>query len=104
MKGKPQNPDHAVARAARIFAELKRCAEAGEPCPCNEALAADNGCGKTHVINILNLLIVAGMIEIERGNRDRIVTICATGKKTAGTIKARHHSARYNTMPMEVVA
>lgn len=86
--------EHAVQRAGRIFAVIKRAADAGETCPTNDTLAERFSCGTTSIVNALAFLEAAGMIAVARGNAQRVVTIIATGHKTAGTVGKPHWSRR----------
>lgn len=71
--------------ARAMFAMITLAAEADEPCPSNRALASALGFGSEgHVPAVLNRIQAAGLIRIERGRTSRIVTILASGKRTAG--------------------
>lgn len=88
---------HAVEMAGKIFAALKQCAAVGSECPSNKQLAERVGYKSTaSVSDAINFLATAGMIEVERGNHNRVITICATGKRTAGVVRKAHHSAAIN--------
>lgn len=90
MPASPEQHEHAVQRASKIFAVIKQAAERGEACPTNAILAERFGCGRARICAALNFLECAGMIEVERGNDRRVVAICATGQKTAGTVGKPH--------------
>lgn len=88
---------HAVEMAGKIFKALRLCAEAGLECPSNRQLAERVGYKSTaSVSDAINFLATAGMIDVERGNHNRVVTICASGKRTAGEVRKAHHSAAIN--------
>lgn len=94
MPASPEQREHAVARAGKIFAILRETAERGEVCPTNDILAERFGCGTTVIVNALAFLEGAGMIAVERGSDKRVVTILASGKRTAGKIRRPHWSRR----------
>lgn len=59
-------------------------AEAGKPCPTNEALAVAMGCESPWVgQKVVGQLEEAGWITVERFNKARVATIKDTGKSTA---------------------
>lgn len=78
--------EHAVERAAKIFALLRQAAERGETCPSNAILAERFGMRTGVIVSAFNFLVCNGMIEVERTSNARVVTICATGKRTASTL------------------
>lgn len=99
MPASAEAQENAVTKAASIFRLIKLAAENGLECPTNAALAEAVGYRSTaNVAKALSFLAVAGMIEIERFNHTRIVTIVASGKKTAGAIRKPHHSAKINAV------
>jgi DNA-binding FadR family transcriptional regulator len=81
--------EHAVARAGKIFALLRQCAERGETCPKNAVLAERFSVGTSAIVSAFNFLECSGMIAIERVSNARVVTICATGKQTASELHRR---------------
>jgi DNA-binding MarR family transcriptional regulator len=86
---------HAIAqRRIRIFSLLKEAAERRAPCPKNYQLAVRLGCGIATVSAAIADLETAGLIKVERGNSSRVVTICASGARTAGTIREQHWRRR----------
>jgi DNA-binding transcriptional regulator YhcF (GntR family) len=89
-----EQKEHAVQRAGKIFGLLKQAAERGERCPTNRMLGERFGCGDQAIVSAFHFLESCGMITVERGNDRRVVTICATGKRTLGTVKKPHWSAR----------
>lgn len=73
--------------AARMLDLLTRTAAAGKPCPSNTVLGISLGLkGKDGARYVFGELVKVGAISVEnRGPKlRRIVTICATGKRTAG--------------------
>lgn len=75
----------AAARDADILDRLTRCAREGRPCPTNAELAVVLGVeGTTGACNALKRLEQSGLIKVERFAVHRIVTIVATGERTAG--------------------
>lgn len=77
----------AQQKEVRLYAELTRCAELGLPCPTADDLACligeeDGGAISTTVL-VMQRLEKQGLIHVERYQRSRVVTIMATGKKTA---------------------
>lgn len=85
---------HAVERAARIFGLLKAVAARGDVCPTNALLRERFGVGDQSIVSAFHFLESNGMITVERGNARRVVTIRATGQRTAGTVTKMHWSAR----------
>jgi DNA-binding FadR family transcriptional regulator len=94
MSASLEQREHAVQRAGKIFALLRQAAERGESCPTNSALRERFGCGDQAIVSAFHFLESCGMIEVRRGNDHRVVTIRATGKSTAGTVRKPHWSAR----------
>lgn len=94
MPASQASQEHAVARAGKIYAIVKGCAERGEVCPTNAILAERFGCGQARICAALHFLESAGMIVVHRMNATRIVWIRATGLRTAGEIGKPHWSAR----------
>lgn len=80
--------EHAVERAAKIFTLIKQAAQRGEVCPTNAILGERFGVRPKSISSSLSFLEANGMIEVERGNAWRVVTICATGAKTADLRRA----------------
>lgn len=76
------------------FAAIKRAAESGAACPTNIELAAIAGKSDSAVPTILDRLANRGLISVERGRRNRVVTILETGARTAGTVGRPHWSTR----------
>lgn len=97
MPASPEQSATKLERAAKIFEIIKSCAERGEPCPTNKILAERFGLASSAKISdAISFLHVAGMIEVKRMHARRIVTICATGKSTAGKPGKPHWSALSN--------
>lgn len=86
--------EHAVDRAAKVFALVKQAALRRLPCPSNADLAERFAVKPNTISRAFNFLEANGMIQIERGQCDRVVTICATGDRTSGIISAEHHTRR----------
>lgn len=93
MSASGEQKQHALDRAAKVFAIVKQAAERGEACPTNKVLAERFGCRPNTISRCFNFLEAAGMVSVERFSDSRIVTIRATGKKTAGSPGAPHWSA-----------
>lgn len=82
-------------RASVALAAIKRAAEAGEPCPSNLQLARLIGAESMSAgANVVSFLAATGVISVERGSSNRVVTVHSIGKSTAGRVKAPHWSAR----------
>ena len=97
MSASTDQREHAVARARRILDLLKQAADHDDEGPSNALLAERVGYGSTSsVADAISFLATCGLIEVQRANHTRVVTICATGKSTAGTVRKAHHSARVN--------
>lgn len=94
MSASPEQREHAVERASRIFVVIRDAADRGEPCPTNAVLAERFGVGTSVIVNALHFLESCGMIVVSRSNASRIVTIRATGKQTAGKVYAPHWTER----------
>lgn len=94
MPASPEQREHAVDRAGKIFALIRQAAERGEACPTNKVLATRFACGTQTIVSALHFLESCGMIRIRRGNDHRVVTICASGKQTVGRVKAPHWTER----------
>lgn len=94
MAASPEQREHAVERASRIFAVIRDAAERNQRCPSNAILAERFGVGATAIVNALHFLESVGMIVVSRSNASRIVTIRATGKQTAGKLHAPHWTER----------
>jgi hypothetical protein len=83
------------ASSASVFAMIERAAMLGERCPSNFAIMAAIGAGSPSAgPKVLERLVRRGLIEVQRGNNSRVVTIVASGKRTAGIIKAPHWRER----------
>ena len=82
--------------ARAMFAMIALAAEADEPCPPNRAIAGTLGLSSVgHVPALLNHIQAAGLIRIERGLSSRIVTILASGERTAGEPGRIHRRHRF---------
>ncbi len=95
----------AVLGDNRVFDALVRAASEGVRCPGNDELALVAGFhGSATSSASLKRLEAAGKIAVERGNCSRVVTIIATGKKTAGVVSAPHwrDRAKASTIVAEV--
>lgn len=74
-----------------FYAILDAAARKGEVCPSNTALADRMGFNSTATAcRYIDRLVDAELITVQRGSHSRIVTILATGMKTAGTITKPH--------------
>jgi transcriptional regulator of acetoin/glycerol metabolism len=77
-------------RVQRLFQILERAANADAPCPANAELASLLGYKTpSNISGMLNLMAVAGLIEVSGNSHGHVVTICRTGKRTAGLVKLR---------------
>lgn len=106
MTGRDAPPPLPLAPRDRVvYAMLVRAAEAGEPCPCNAEIAAVLGSTSVGAASeCVSRLERDGWIAVERGNRQRVVTILATGRRTAGVIAAPHWRQRIATIATTAVA
>jgi len=78
-----------------ILAAVERAANAGDECPTNIELADLAGLNSVGASSgALSRLQQRGLVVIERGPMHRVVTIVATGKKTAGVVTVPHWSER----------
>lgn len=94
MPASPEQREHAVERAGKIFALIRQAAERGERCPTNRVLGTRFGVGNQTIVSAFHFLESCGMIRVERGHDRRVVTICATGKSTTGSIRKPHFTRR----------
>lgn len=94
MSASAQSRQHAVDRSAKIYGILKQAAAQRETCPTNGALAERFNCGTTVIVDAFNFLEANGMIKVERGGHNRVVTIFATGERTLGKVTKPHWSKR----------
>lgn len=75
-----------------VYSALVRAAEAGAPCPTNAVLRDVTGhASPSSVVNAIKRLEEAGTITVLRFHRDRVVTITATGHKTAAPACTKPH-------------
>lgn len=74
-----------------VLRMIVRAAERGEKCPTNDCIAAAIGAASpSSGPTVLDRLARRGLITVERGNMLRVVTVLATGKRTAGVVKRDH--------------
>lgn len=86
------------ASIATLYGALLRAADRGERCPTNEVICGLIGATSVSAPpRLMGIMERRGMIRVERGQRDRIVHIVATGKRTAGKIGAKHWRDREPT-------
>ena len=72
-------------RLRRAYDILCRAAENGAICPTNDALADMLGLSRADKASgYIALLETMGFITVQRGRKNRVVTIVNTGEKTAG--------------------
>ena len=76
-----------LQKEVALYAELTRCAELGLACPTADACAAiigeDDGGSISTTVLVMHRLEKQGLIHVERYQRSRVVTIIASGKRTA---------------------
>lgn len=78
-------------REKLAFDAIVLAAERGEPCPSNADLCGVAGLQSVGLTStIVSRLESQGYVAIQRGHRARVVTIVATGQRTAGTIATPH--------------
>lgn len=76
---------------ATTLAMIEGAAEAGLPCPSNPDIAERHGFSSVSSgARSIERLEGAGLIRVERGNCSRVVTILASGKRTAGVVGKPH--------------
>lgn len=76
---------------AIVLKMIESAAERGEKCPSNDCIAGAIGAASpSSGPTVLDRLARRGLITVERGNMLRVVTILATGKRTAGVVKRDH--------------
>ena len=82
----------------RILAMLERAADAGQPCPTNAEITEALGTSSLSTApDTIARLERDGLITVERGIRSRVVTIVATGHRTAGEITTPHWTSMGQT-------
>ena len=75
-------------RVPVVMKMLRGAAERREPCPDNNLItAAIGGSSPSSAAHIVSLLETMGMIEVERGQSFRVITIVDTGQRTAGVVR-----------------
>ena len=86
----------------RIYRALCRAANREDVCPSGDVLALIVGY-ETYwgTVKCLHRLEARGMIRVERFNRSRRVTICATRKRTAKTSETEPHWRIKRTLHQE---
>jgi hypothetical protein len=78
-------------RVSKVMRILVAAADAGEPCPSNLTIASAVGSSSMATgASCIALLESMNLISVERGNCSRVVTIVATGKRTAGKVAKGH--------------
>lgn len=78
-------------RVTRVMRLLTHAAEHHLPCPGNAEIArAVGGTGLATGAGCIALLEAMNLITVERGSNSRVVTINATGKRTAGRVGKPH--------------
>lgn len=84
MKLSAAAPERVRPTVQRVVDLIADAAAAGQPCPTNDAIAAAMGWpDATSAFKAIRAAERAGVIKVERFMVGRIVTICATGEKTA---------------------
>lgn len=74
-----------------VLRMIERAIEHGDRCPSNNEIATAVGATScSRGANILTRLERLGIISVARGGSSRVVTILATGKKTAGEVPRLH--------------
>ena len=73
---------------------IAEAAARGEKCPSNTVIADHIGYGLTNISSLLKTIEAKGAITVERGNNKRVVTIVATGARTAGDVMPGRLAAR----------
>lgn len=87
------------ARERRLLDWLVDIADRGERAPTNEAIATYLRLGSPGTASgVLAALEQKGWIAVERGNRARVVTIMATGRRTAGHVDQPHWRQRQDAV------
>lgn len=77
-----------------VLAAIEKAAARGERCPSNDQIAGIIGCGLGSASGMVTALERKGWIAVERGSTNRVVTVLATGKCTAGTVTSPHFRLR----------
>jgi hypothetical protein len=81
-------------RLQRAYDIILHAAECGAICPTNDKLADMLGLSRADKASgYVSLLEAMGFITVQRGRKNRVVTIVKTGKKTAGIANYRPSSA-----------
>ncbi|MEJ7933515.1 hypothetical protein WG907_04485 [Sphingobium sp. AN558] len=91
QEGKRELRAHQIAmqnKHQRCFDILRDAADGGRKCPTNRDLADMIGYATPQKASeVVSLIEAMGLITVKRARRSRIVTICQTGKRTAGEIE-----------------
>lgn len=90
--GPPHSPSPRLSPTlATALKMIERAANAGLPCPTNEAIAAHLGISSIGTASgYLSTLQKRGFIAVERGQMSRVVTILATGRRTSWEVRCQH--------------
>jgi SOS-response transcriptional repressor LexA len=79
-------------REAALLAWLVECAEAGRPCPTNRETSERLGLSSVnHATVLYQALEEQGLIRVECSRTARVVTIVASGGRTAGLLRTIAH-------------
>ncbi|WP_069338347.1 SANT/Myb-like DNA-binding domain-containing protein [Sphingobium yanoikuyae] len=78
-------------RLQRCYQILCDAAAAHQVCPTNQDLSDMLGYSAPNKASeVISLIEVMGLITVQRGLRNRVVTIVKTGDRTAGVVVSRH--------------
>jgi DNA-binding MarR family transcriptional regulator len=81
-------------RVTVLMRLLNDAAEKAAACPTNMEIADAIGVrGIATAANAISLLEAMNLIRVERGVRNRVVTIVSTGKRTGGMVRSAHPRA-----------
>jgi hypothetical protein len=94
----PRFPEKTAANDVRVLALITEAVEANKPCPSNPQLARAVGLrAASFGHRAIERLRQAGLITVEHGPCARVVTIVATGGRTAGEPGKQHWRGRAST-------
>lgn len=77
-----------------VLNAIENAAARGERCPTNDRIAGLVRCGLGSASSLITSLERKGWIAVERGSANRVVTVVATGKCTAGEVTSPHFRLR----------
>ena len=89
MKRSEDRAAVAEERVRIVMDMMRTAAEHGDKAPANTVLATALGVGPATASNVVELCETMNLIRVDRGRSDRVVTIVATGARTAGKVTGK---------------